>query len=183
MRTFIAIDIPPTTEIRNLLADFHKNMSGVDIKYTDLSNHHITLAFLGETTNDQVIDICKNLNYIKLLVSKIEIDFEGIGLFKNGHNPSVIWIGIKPNDLLQNLYKKVNRVAESHGFTFEKQKFSPHLTLGRIKRTYPNHNLNLLKAKYHESFFGKALVTEFVYYQSILTPQGPIYKPIQKFKL
>lgn len=182
MRTFIAIDITATQEICSLLTVFNKHLRGLDVKYTALNNFHITLAFLGETTDIQVNDISRDLRSVKLPSNTIELVLEDTGVFKNGHNPSVIWVGIKPNDLLTELHRSVNQITEMHGFITENRKFSPHLTLARVKRVYPEHNLDSLLSS-QKKFFGKTMVTEFVFYQSQLTPQGPIYRPIQRFKL
>jgi 2'-5' RNA ligase len=183
MRTFIAIDIQPTNEIRNLLSDFLKTLEGLEIKYTELNNYHITLAFLGETTDTQVSNICKDLDLIQSATKKIEISLEGVGAFKNSGSPSVIWIGIRPNEPLKELFQIINLTIESNGFAAEHRKFLPHLTLGRVKRAHPNHNFDLLMSKYKKLFLGKVSVTEFVCYQSLLTPEGPIYKPVQRFKI
>lgn len=183
MRTFIAIDIPPTKEIQELQSDIFANLKGVDIKYTDKTQHHITLSFLGDTSAEQVSALCASLETIKCSLNRMDIHLRGIGVFKSGQKPSAVWVGIEPNTTLDNLWFDINKRVEADNIKIEKRKFSPHLTLGRIKRIEPMHNLAYFKQKYQKTLFGKIPVTEFVFYQSILTQQGPIYKPIRKFML
>jgi len=183
MRTFIAIDISPTQEIQLLLNDFLKNLNGVEIKYSDVANYHITLAFLGETSSFQLNEICKYLDSIKLTSNKIDIKMRGLGVFKHGQSPTAIWVGIEPNDYLNELWIAVNKVFTELDFESNLQKFTPHLTLSRIKKIEPTNNLQLFKNKYQEVSFGETSITEFVYYQSTLSAQGSIYKVIRKFKI
>ena len=183
MRTFVAIDIPASDEIKNLYADLSNNLKGIDIKYAELNNYHITLTFIGETETSKVSGLCEIFEHINFNFNNIELNLANLGFFKNGQIPSVIWVGIEHNKTLQELWTIINQVVTSVGFKVDQRKFQPHLTVGRIKKLYPNNNLESFKVKYQNTSFGKVLIAQFVYYQSILTPQGPIYKPIQKFKI
>lgn len=183
MRTFIAIDIPPTKELQALQYDISANLEGVDIKYADANHHHITLSFLGETSAIQVQAICDSLKMIKLPSALINVVLRGIGLFNNEQKPSILWVGIEPNLALENLWFEINKIIAAHGLPTNQRRFSPHLTLGRIKRTKTIHNIEVFRQKYQHVMFGSIQVKEFVFYQSILSPQGSVYNPIQKFTL
>ncbi|HEY4789319.1 MAG TPA: RNA 2',3'-cyclic phosphodiesterase [Bacteroidales bacterium] len=181
MRSFIAVDISPTPEIRNLIADLKQNLRGLDLKYTEINNYHITLSFLGEIPDVEVNAICKDLGMI--IFNRIELSLAGLGVFKSGSNPQVVWIGIKTDDNFIKLWEHVNQTISNYGFKTDKREFSPHLTIGRVRKALPYHNLSLFLEKNKHSFFGKFSINEFIFYQSILTPQGPIYKSIKKFGL
>lgn len=183
MRTFIAAEIPVTTEIKNLITDLQKNLKGVELKYTNLNNYHITLAFLGETTENQIKSVCKELSSIRPINQQIEISVAGLGVFKDGQHPSVLWLGLKPNRVLEELHRTINQIVESLGFKIDHRPFAPHLTVGRVKKADSDHNLSYFISHYEKCEFAKILIPGVVYFQSQLTSQGPIYKPIQKFKL
>jgi 2'-5' RNA ligase len=74
----------------------------------------------------------------------------------------------------------------SLGFKGEGRPFSPHLTLGRVS---DSANLETLKRVVlalqvqQKSDFGDVSVQKFTLFQSTLTPQGPIYTPLQRFSL
>lgn len=183
MRTFIAINIPSSLGLQDLYHDLCLNLKGIDIKYSEINNLHITLAFLGETKPEQIEMIGSGLEVITIESNAIELDLYGLGVFKNFHNPQVLWVGIKTNDALRQLWVLVNQVIEQHGFKPDERGFSPHLTIGRIKKTFPGHNLVQFIKKYENVSLGHLLIKDFVFYQSILKPEGPIYKPIQQFSI
>lgn len=181
MRTFIAVDIALSSEIQKSLLYITQNLRGLDIKYVDLKHFHITLAFLGETSEQQVKDINNELKFLKN--NLINLTLRGLGVFKSIHNPNVLWIGIKPEESLETLWNKVNKIVSTQGFATDQRGFSPHITLGRIKKTSSNHNLDQFIRDYRDYTFGELIIPEFILYQSILTPKGPIYKSINKFAL
>lgn len=183
MRTFIAIDIPPTGQILNLYNDITANLKGINVKYTDTNQYHITLSFLGETSASQVEEISNSLESLDIKTRNNDIHLYGLGVFGNWQKPSSIWIGIKPNTAIETLWLKVNELITSFGFKTDERKFSPHLTAGRVKSITMPHNLETFKEKYQNYSFGESSLTEFVFYQSILTQQGPIYRPIKRFKV
>jgi 2'-5' RNA ligase len=183
VRTFIAIDIPSNPNLQDLYHDLFLNLQGIDIKYLELNNLHITLAFLGETSEEQIKMLGFGLKAIQMESKAIELDLHGLGVFKNAHHPQVLWVGIKTNDVLKQLWALVNHVVEKHGFKPDERGFSPHLTIGRIKKTYPGYNLVQFIKKYENACLGHLCINDFIFYQSILTQQGPIYKPIQQFSI
>ena len=120
------------------------------------------------------------LQDIKLPKHSINLQLQGVGTFRNGTVPGSIWVGVKADDSLQGLFQEISDILLLQGFAVDNRRFLPHVTLGRIKKVLISNNIDELKSKYQNVFLGKAHITEFTYYQSILTPQGPVYKPIQK---
>jgi RNA 2',3'-cyclic 3'-phosphodiesterase len=181
VRTFIAVDIIPNSKLHDLYHDLSANLKGIDIKYTNITHLHVTLAFLGEISNDDIKKIESGLSLIKS--EPLELDLCGLGVFKSIRNPQVLWIGINKNELLKKLWEYINKVIESQGFRPDERGFSPHLTIGRIKKISTDHNLGSFLKKYENITFGKIYINNFVFYQSVLTSQGPIYKVIKEFIL
>jgi 2'-5' RNA ligase len=68
------------------------------------------------------------------------------------------------------------------GFDIENKAYSPHLTLGRVKKIKE-------EIKFKEIFItkttypGKIDVKEFQLFQSVLTKEGPQYSVLSRFKL
>jgi len=56
--------------------------------------------------------------------------------------------------------------------------FLPHLTLGRIKWIRNRSSLNRTLRTYQGIPLLETWLGNITYYQSILTPEGPIYKPL-----
>jgi 2'-5' RNA ligase len=181
MRTFIAVDIFPTSEIQNFLPYITQHLKGLNVKYVDLKQLHITLAFLGETTEHQLQALNNELKLLKQ--NPIELTINGLGVFKSINKPSAIWIGVKPNENLKLLWAQVNKVLLLQGFKPNESEFVPHITIGRIKKIMSNHNLSQFINDYKNHTFGELTISGFVLYQSILTPKGPVYQPINTYSL
>lgn len=181
MRTFICIEIEEKTikKISDLIEDLKKEE--FDIKWVEEKNLHITLKFLGEVSLSTV----EKISYIlkKLKFNKFEIDFKGLGVFPDFSYPRVLFIGIEEGkENIINISKILDKEFSSLGFNREKN-FSPHLTIGRIKSTKNKEKLlRLVKEKEKENF-GKIEAEEIVLMKSTLTQKGPIYEPIEKFRL
>ena len=104
-------------------------------------------------------------------------------MFKNVKYPQVLWIGLNVPIELIKLHKEINEITLNHGFKNNHPTFSPHYTIGRIKNISSNHNLSAFIEKYKDSIFGEIDITEFIFYESILKPTGPIYKTLYKYPL
>jgi 2'-5' RNA ligase len=183
MRTFIAIDIPETNIIQSVYSDFSNNLTHTEIKYTKPGMTHLTLAFLGETSEDQINSVCRQLDVIKNQTDEFELELYGLGLFMKKSISRVLWIGILANQPLENLWNQVSASLVSSEILPDPCTYSPHITVGRIKKNHPESNLDRMVQKYGKQEFGKIKVREITYYQSFLTQQGSIYTPIQKFSL
>ena len=61
MRTFIAIKIKPEKELKAFFVNAKRSFLNESIRWVDENNLHLTLRFLGETTNEQVQKIFLSL--------------------------------------------------------------------------------------------------------------------------
>ena len=183
VRTFIAIDIPITHGISELYRFLELNFKGIEINYTPQSQFHVTLSFLGATNTDQIKNLSADLTNLACDSKPMVLEFNGIGVFRKKRVPQAIWIGIKPNDSLMELQLLINELVVKQGFTSGHKIFSPHITLGRIKKVLPENNLDWIINKNEGKDFGKVVIKEVVFYQSILTANGAIYTVLQNFIL
>lgn len=184
MRTFIAIDIPPSGSITSLYKEISANIMGAGIKYTQPNQNHVTLAFLGEISDEQVNVLHTGLSRILYGKSQITLNLKGLGVFNKNKQPTTLWIGIEPNKELRDLWQNINTCIGNAGINIEAyKKFSPHVTLGRIKSIEENHNILHFVKKYEDADFGKIELTHFTFYQSTLTPEGPVYRSMYTYNL
>lgn len=181
-RTFLAIDVNPQDNIINLLQELKRNHKIDSIKWVDPAIMHLTIFFLGDTPSTQIPSICEML---KASIQKFEpfsITLKGIGYFGRP-SPRVIWVGVDFPKLLNELKLSVDEVLSEFDFSDDKEKFNPHLTLGRVKFMHNTDKLNAAIQQYRNKSFQVQEVKELVLYESILKPQGPEYRAIQKFEL
>ena len=95
---------------------------------------HITLKFLDEITQDQVVPLMEAIGEATAKTPPFELELGGFGVFPNSNHARVFWVGIESGaqtlkDLAQEIDRKVNKL----GFHREKRPFSAHLTLGRVR--------------------------------------------------
>lgn len=184
MRTFIAIDIPGNDDIREVYQYLPLHIKGAKMKYTSPEQNHLTLAFLGEIDKTIAGRLIHELSAIRLGESDITLDLKGLGVFRSNKLPSVLWIGITPNEKLSKLYDYTKLCVQNAGIAVDTTKsFSPHITVGRVKSIEKDNTIIDVAAKFKSTSFGVLKITNFKLYKSTLTPNGPIYEVLETFPL
>ena len=80
-----------------------------------------------------VIGVYRNVEKLLKYETALKLSFSKFGFFYKDNEPKILWLGIKWNDKLIKLQKKIDINFEDIGFEPEKRKFKPHLTILRIK--------------------------------------------------
>lgn len=134
MRTFIAIEIPDGIKQEMVKAQEQLKRSGVDAGWTRPEGIHLTLKFLGEVPEAELDGVKAALIQAAEGKGRFRLEVGGAGVFPNERNPRVAWIGMAGDiDKLSALQAAVEETMTEIGFEREDRKFTPHLTLGRIK--------------------------------------------------
>lgn len=128
MRLFIAINLDESTriELTGIISRLQKEAR--QGSYTLPDNLHLTLIFLGEIEPREVDKIKQVMQGIQAL--PFEIQFSGWGSFKRREG-DIHWIGIKGNDIIDDIHEQLFSELSRAGFKLEKRSFKPHLTIGR----------------------------------------------------
>ncbi|MCM8807083.1 MAG: RNA 2',3'-cyclic phosphodiesterase [Candidatus Omnitrophica bacterium] len=180
MRIFIGIEIPENLR-ENLKEIIEKIKKIRESKPVKIENLHITLKFLGEIEEKKISLIKEKLKICSSNFKSFNVEIKGLGSFPSEKNLRVLWIGVEDDGLLKKLKNKIEEELKEFGFEEEKE-FISHITIARFK-SVPNLNfIREIKEKYKDFSFGKFLVKDFHLYESKLTPEGPIYKKIEKFE-
>jgi len=183
IRTFIAIKITPEKKLTELVSWLKEKLTGEAIKWVELNNLHLTLRFLGDTTPEQVQEISKMLDDLPGKFDSFQFSLKGTGYFKSKGQPRVLCLTIENDTMLKKVVEVIeNRVVQS-GFESESREFKPHLTLARIKFIKNKTAFYSLVNNQNPDEIQSINVSEIIFYQSILNPDGPVYKPIKKAKL
>ncbi len=183
IRTFIAIDLPP--EAKDALDNLTQSLKSrglTDIRWVKPQGIHLTLKFLGNVLPSTVPLLLDAIESAAPEHPPFTLSLGSLGVFPNPNNPRVLWVGLDRDlDTLSNLQASVEDRCRSLGFDPEHRPFRPHLTLGRVRRTLPQPQLDLLRdAIQDESNAGRLTwtVREFHLIHSTLTPQGAIYRSL-----
>lgn len=121
MRLFIGIE--PSVMFRSALASLKHSLisAGVSGRYLDVSNFHMTLAYIGEWP-ESVLDLLPDTSQPFMLT------LSRFGLFTEA---KVLYAGVSPNPALLTLADLVRDRLSSAGVPFDPKPFTPHFTLIR----------------------------------------------------
>jgi RNA 2',3'-cyclic 3'-phosphodiesterase len=177
-RIFIAVKITPETQFVKQINNLKTGLVSENIKWTDIQNIHLTLVFLGETVSTSVKRIQDMLFEKCPAISEFDFVIRKLGLFKSLNDPRVLWAGLENTESLKQLHSVIVTGLKDSGYNPEERKFSPHITLGRIKSINRKEILEGLLQNYSDYEFQKVHVKEVILYESILSYKGPVYKPL-----
>src|SRR5262249_9862529 len=162
LRTFIAVD--PGEPIRNRLAALQETLgrAGSDVKWVERENLHVTLLFLGEVDERDVLDVCKAVGEVCAKPPAFPLSVEGAGCFGNPSWPRTIWAGLGAGQAeLIALHDALEApLLELGCYRREARAYTPHITLGRAKGDRPNERLAQALAKQAGWRGGEAFVRE-----------------------
>ncbi|MBN1926469.1 MAG: RNA 2',3'-cyclic phosphodiesterase [Prolixibacteraceae bacterium] len=181
-RIFIAIKIEPSEELLGAMFVFREQLSEEKINWVPIENLHITLLFIGSVDEIDVQEIKFELHKLKS-IEPFSFTIEGLEVFKKRGEPKVLFAKAIQEKMLQSLSLSIRQLLSEHIKGVENIKFSPHLTLGRIKNIKNTDGFENLLYDFRNTYFQKVVCTGFVLYESILTPGGPIYTPLEIFSL
>ena len=168
LRLFVGIGFPPELKLRLSLL-----CSGVPgAKWVDPGNFHLTLRFIGEISEDVAVDIDDTLS--RLRARRFTLQIAGTGVF-GGEKPRSLWAGVERSPELAGLRDKIEQALIRAGLSPEPRKFSPHVTLARL-RDSPLDKLHSFLAA-HAHFRADPLRVEaFSLIASFQTKSGSVYE-------
>ena len=194
MRIFVALDIDEN--IRSRIAKFADDLRphASAVRWVKPESLHITLKFIGETSDPAVKQIEQTLSSIS--IAEFQVAFTGFGFFPTSKAARVFWIGIAAETGLSQLAEKIDDSLAEIGIAKEEREFSPHLTLARSsggsgapgwrKGDRPNRQFAVLQRHLEGSAapeFGTMTAREFFLYKSQLSSKGSTYTRIARFTL
>jgi 2'-5' RNA ligase len=167
-RLFIAVDLPEIIKKNLELMSF--GIPGA--KWVASEQLHLTVRFIGEVDGALFHDIKNRLAGVHL--SSFSLQLKGVGYFPPRGEPRVLWVGLDKSEPLQLLRKKIDSALLRASVEPEGRKFSPHITLARLKKSPVQKIANFLSGN---GLFSQEpfQVEEFKLYSSTLTRKGAIH--------
>ena len=176
MRLFIGIPLSAETmdELSQLVMRLH---TGEDsLRWSAPASWHVTLQFLGNTSQDQYTCIVAQL--IKLHFPPISIALESFGFFERA---GIFYIGVQPTEKLVTLQQAITAATAICGFP-ENRRYHPHITLARSKGKQGIRAMARLKPKIPREHRVNSFRAEaFLLYESFTDPSGSRYKVRETF--
>lgn len=133
-RTFIALEL--NEALQHYLSGMIRQMASAlpNLRWVDPAGIHLTLAFLGELTDEQLVEAMQAAMVAAQSIATFDYRLAHVGVFGSQRQPRVIWVGIEePSGTLLRLHRVLNRELEQRGFAVDTRPFSPHLTLSLVK--------------------------------------------------
>jgi 2'-5' RNA ligase len=184
IRTFIAVRLPE--DIRHRVAELSGRLkeSGADVKWVPEENLHITIKFIGAVEPVRLSALAAAVGKAAEGVAPFSVSIGGAGAFPKIIRPSVVWVGVTSGaEELAALAGRVESFAEEAGFPREERKFSPHITVGRVKTPAGMQKLSASLEQFKFVEAGSFTIGTVSVMKSQLTPPGPVYSVMAEYEL
>jgi len=127
-RLFTALEIPP--EIAQSLATLRGGLPGA--RWVEPENYHVTLRFIGDVDGAVAHDVASILAGVSR--SQFDIRFDGLSSF-GGRKPRAVVASVAQTPALYELQSEHERLMQRIGLGPEGRKYTPHVTLARLRDT------------------------------------------------
>jgi 2'-5' RNA ligase len=183
LRTFIAV--PLNRAVRDRLVSLQERLAGkgADVKWVEPENLHVTLLFLGEVGERDVMPVCRAVADVCRLHTPFSFGVESVGCFPNIQRPRILWVGVIDGSAeICALHDALEPPLLALGcYRREERHFTPHITLGRVKSDRSGTETALSKLADWRA--GEVRATELHVLSSELTPKGPVYSVLSRVPL
>ena len=126
MRLFVALPIPRVVAQSIMLIQ-----GGVPgARWQTREQLHLTLRFIGEVDGRDAAMLDDALAGIE--APAFELQLHGVGQFGN-KQPHTLWAGVRRIEALEHLQRKVDTAIRRVGQPQDAHKFTPHVTLARLR--------------------------------------------------
>ena len=176
MRVFVALELPQKT--RDNLARSAEQMKHYCSRgnWVEKDNYHVTLHFLGEVAESDLLFAISAMDQIKNLPAMTL----ALHQFSVWRGSDVVCCKLRKDNSLAQLQRQLGERLESNGFDVDHRPFRPHVTVCR-KGTFelPFSEVTKSVDVYNAPF--KA--SEVVLYQTVFVQGGVEYKELYRVSL
>jgi 2'-5' RNA ligase len=184
MRLFIAIEIPDEIKKEMVKVQEQLRKANIDASWTRTDGMHLTLKFLGEVPETKIAEIVNGLQKAAEGIGPLKLSVSGVGTFPNPKNARVVWIGLAGDiEKLSRLQVAVENAMVLLGMAREERKFTPHLTLGRIKYIRSRDTWIKILEEIKDISLPGFEATSVSLMKSELKPSGAVYTEMGRVEL
>jgi 2'-5' RNA ligase len=185
-RLFTAIDL--ATETRQELVACARALGPAlaGVRWVAPEALHLTLCFLGDVPAERLEGLVAALAAGVAGQGPFACGLRGLGVFPDPRRPTVLWAGVTAGaQSLADLAERLRRQARALDVAVDSRAFAAHVTLGRFRRGTRLRAALLegLLSRWAETRFGQFTADQVTLYSSVLTPAGPQYDPVCRWRL
>ena len=173
---FLAVPLPETVAER--LAGLAGGVPGA--RWVPARNMHVTLRYIGEVDGVLADDIAGGLAEVDGAAFDLTID--GVDVFGGRKDARVLYAGVAPKEPLKRLHEKIDALLRRLGVPAEERRYTPHVTLARLRRPPADRVGRFLEANgllMSQPF----RVEDFCLYASIRGSEGAVYHELHRYAL
>ena len=166
-RLFTGLEIP--AEIGQTLSGLRGGLPGA--RWIDPENYHVTLRFIGDIDGSYANEIASML--FRINRKPFEVRLQGLTSF-GGKKPRAVVAAVEPTRPLIELQAEHERIIQRVGLEPEGRKFSPHVTLARLRDSSSRQVADYLAARGPLNFLSFP-INRFVLFSSRASVGGGPY--------
>jgi 2'-5' RNA ligase len=141
-RLFTGLEIPP--HVGQSLAMMRGGLPGA--RWINPENYHLTLRFIGDIDDDLANEIAGLFGRINR--APFELRLDGLASF-GGRKPRAVVAAVAPATPLMELQMEQERLLQRLGLEPEGRKYTPHVTLARLRDSSSRQVADYLSARAH----------------------------------
>ena len=139
-RIFTGLEIP--AEIGQELGMMRGGLPGA--RWIDPENYHLTLRFIGDVDDETAREVAWLLAQVRR--TEFELRLDGLTSF-GGRRPRALVATLAPTRSLMELQAEHERLMQRVGLEPEGRKYTPHVTLARLRTTSSQQVADYLAAR------------------------------------
>ena len=134
IRTFVAVELSDSIKAHIAAGIAQLRQEQIDnMRLVRPEGVHLTLKFLGDIDANRVPTVADAMTQAAARHAPFSLALGQPGVFPNANRARVLWIGVEGDlQLLRLLQSDIEEALIAAGFPPEKQRFNPHLTIGRM---------------------------------------------------
>jgi RNA 2',3'-cyclic 3'-phosphodiesterase len=141
-RLFTALEIPP--DVRAAISAVRGGLPGA--RWIDPENYHVTLRFIGDVDESVAHEAAFILGQVRREAFEIKLDtLSSFG----SHRPRAIVALVSPSRPLLELQAEQERLLRRIGLEPEGRKFTPHVTVARLRDSSSHQVAEYFSARGH----------------------------------
>ncbi len=189
IRTFIAVELeqPQRDALRRIQEMLKRDRAARYVRWVAPESIHLTLKFLGAVDSSRISELQTAIAEASRGIPPFTLRISGVGAFPNTRRPRVIWAGLAGDtSAAAQLAERIEAECAKLGFPREERPFSPHLTLGRIKREVSSSDQQFVGDMVAKAQVGELSTIDargVTLMKSDLRPTGATYTRLDTVKL
>jgi RNA 2',3'-cyclic 3'-phosphodiesterase len=189
IRTFIAIELNELLHraLGEVQEELKQERAARLVRWVAPESIHVTIKFLGDVDAERLYTLQRAVSAACTGIAQFGFELRGIGAFPNLQRPNVIWVGAQGQiEVAALLAEKIEAACAALGFPKEERPFTPHLTLGRVKREASFDDKRIVGemiSKAQVGIIGAVQVERVSVMKSELRPGGSIYTRLGAIEL